>query len=451
MIIAKYFRIRSVSLCVFLMSTLGLTNAQNTNDANTKYVQGSRLAFRVAPGVAAAVLDYLPTNSPVRVLRELDSWCEVLPTGREQIGFVSCNFIADVPVTIEVVRRALGQKDLPVNRRLELLQKQFWIKPSVTHLMAYGNLLSSSMLSEEHRRKEFVQNKVLRPPRPEFEAMKQKLRTGWEAYSGNSLEFEGLESKARLKSLLPVISTSLFNSRDVRLLLAPYIGNYQGNRNRVFMAEETHAGDLSEILSTVVPGKSRVLEFGAPVMEKYSDWYAGAWDVYGAKVELLSGGVPYIGLVSDGKIIQGTIKSWSSIGVMPDAECDQIGNMLYLSSSVTAPVAKAGVLALVLNPAQFNISSAERIFFKTYKVTDSPDLWKKFRGALSGWTSDTIGFVSAFDLDTDNIADVLFVGEVLGSNNLSAGPALQRAFDAYVNVSGEWVRYGQFSAKECSS
>ena len=451
MIIAKYFRIRSVSLCVFLMSTLGLTNAQNTNDANTKYVQGSRLAFRVAPGVAAAVLDYLPTNSPVRVLRELDSWCEVLPTGREQIGFVSCNFIANVPVTIEVVQRELGQKDLPVSRTLELLQKQFWIKPSVTHLMAYGNLLTTSTLSQERRQKEVVQETFVRPPRPEFEAMKRNLRNGWEAYPSTSFRFEGLESNARLKSFFPVISTSLFNNRDVHLLLGPYIGNYQGNRNQVFMAEKTHAGDFSEILSAAVPGKSKVLKFGTPAMGGYIEAYALSWDIYGAKVELPSGGVPYIGLVSDGKIIQGTIKSWSSIGVMPDAECDQIGNMLYLSSSVTAPVAKAGVLALVLNPAQFNISSAERIFFKTYKVTDSPDLWKKFRGALSGWTSDTIGFVSAFDLDTDNIADVLFVGEVLGSNNLSAGPALQRAFDAYVNVSGEWVRYGQFSAKECSS
>ena len=433
------------------MSTLGLTNAQNTNDANTKYVQVSRLAFRVAPGVAAAVLDYLPTNSPVRVLRELDSWCEVLPTGREQIGFVSCNFIADVPVTIEVVRRELGQKDLPVNRRLELLQKQFWIKPSVTHLMAYGNLLTTSMLSQERRQREVVQEQFFRPPRPEFEAMKRKLRNGWEAYPSTSFHFEGLESNARLKIFFPVISTSLFTNRDVHLLLAPYIGGYQGNKNQVFMAEKTHPGDFSEILSAAVPGNSKVLKFGAATAGAYTGAYAAAWDVYGAKVDLPNGGVPYIGLGTDGKSILGVITSWSSIGVNPEAECDQIGDVLYLSGTVTEAVAKAGVFAFVLNPMQFNISSAKRIFFKTYKVTDRPALWRKFRGEMSGWTSDSIGFVSAFDLNTDDIADVLFVGAVVASNYLSAGPALQRAFDAYVNVSGEWVHYGKFRAKECAS
>ena len=451
MIIAKHFKIRAVLSCIFLMGTLGVASAQSTTEANTKYVQVSRLAFRAAPGITAAVLDYLPTNSPVRVLRELDSWCEVLPTGREQPGFVSCNFIADVPVTIEVVKRELGQKNLPVNRTLELLQKQFWIKPSVMHLMAYGNLLSSSMPSKERGQKEAVQEQFFRPPRPEFEAMKRKLRDGWEAYPSNSFEIDGLKSNARLKSFFPDISTSLFNNRDVHLLLAPYIGNYKGNRDQVFIAEKTHSGNLSEVLSAAVPGNSKVLKFGAPAAGAYTGAYAAAWDVYGAKVDLPNGGVPYIGLGTDGKIIQGVIKSWSSINALSEAECDQIGDMLYLTSRVAKPVAKAGVLALVLNPAQFNISSAKRILFKTYKVKDSPALWKEFRGEMSEWTSDSIGFVSTFDLNSDNIADVLFVGAALRGNNLSAGPALQRAFDAYINVSGEWVRYGQFTAMECTS
>ena len=451
MTVVKRFKIKMASLCIFLISISGLTKAENINEFNSRYVQGSRLAFRVAPAPAAAVLDYLPTNSRVQVLREQNGWCEVRPSGREQVGFISCNFIADIPMSIEVVQRELGQKYLSANRKLELLQKQFWIKPSVTHLLAYGELLSSSLLNEEHRRKEFVQQRVLRPMRPEFEAMKRKLRIGWEVSPSNSFAHGGLKPKARLKSLLPAISPSLFNNRDVHLLLAPSIGNYQGSRNRVFMAEHTHAGDFSEILSAAVPGKSRVLEFGAPALANYNDVYVGAWDVYGARVELPNGGVPYIGLVTDGKIIQGVIRSWSSIEVMPDAECDQIGNVLNLSGPIARSVAKAGVFAFVLNPAQFNISSAKRTFLKTYKVTDSVALWSKFRSTLSGWTSDTIGFVSAFDLDADNIADVLFVGEVLGSNNLSAGSALQRVFDAYINVSGEWVRYGQSSAKECHS
>lgn len=449
--IAKHFKIRAVLSCIFLMGTLGLTSAQSTTEANRKYVQVSRLAFRAAPVITAAVLDYLPTNSPVRVLRELDSWCEVLPTGREQPGFVSCNFIADVPVTIEVVKRELGQKNLAVNRTLELLQKQFWIKPSVMHLMAYGNLLSSSMLSKERGQKEVVQEQFFRPPRPEFEAMKRKLRDGWEAYPSNSFEIEGLKSNARLESFFPDISTSLFNNRDVHLLLAPYIGNYQGNRDQVFMAEKMHSGNFSDVLSAAVPGNSKVRKFGAPAAGAYTGAYAAAWDVYGAKVDLPNGGVTYIGLGTDGKIIQGVIKSWSSINAGSEAECDQIGDMLYLTSRVAKPVAKAGVLAFVLNPAQFNISSAKRILFKTYKVKDSPALWRKFRGEMLGWTADSIGFVSAFDLDSDNIADVLFVGAALRVNNLSAGPALQRAFDAYVNVSGEWVRYGQFTAMECIS
>ncbi len=448
---ANPFGVELGLFCIVLIGASVLARAESTNEPNTKYVQASRLAFRAAPGTVSATLDHLPTNSPVQVLREQDGWCEVRPSGRDRVGFVSCNYIADVMVSIEVVQGELGQKNISQTRKLELLQKQFWIKPSVAHLMAYGALLSSSLLTEDHQRKEFEQARILRPARPEFEAMKRKLRDGWEFTSRELPGFDGSEPKTGFKSLLPVISTSLFKSRDVRLLLSPYIGNYGGNRNRVFMAEDTHTGDFSEILGAAVPGKSRVLEFGAPVQAKYSDAYFGSWDVFGAKVELPNGGVPFIGLVSDGKSIQGVIRSWSSIGVMPDAECDQIGNVLELSDTVPEPITKAGVFAFVLNPAQFNISSAKRVFFKNYNVMDSVALWSEFRGALSEWTSDSVGFVSAFDLDADNIADVLFVGAVSGNNYLSAGPALQRAFDAYINVLGEWVRYGRFSALECAS
>lgn len=161
--------------------------------ANTHWVHGSWVPVRNEASIQGQAIASLTANTPVTLLSRQAGWCAIeskLPAVR---GFMACAFLGAKPLSLADVGTAKRDDGTPNPRSSP--PRAFWLAPSMFRLLAAGEFFWSTTLSEPQKKKEdpfasgdYDQNhlefdwdkraKPLRFPIPEFEAMKDILKSG---------------------------------------------------------------------------------------------------------------------------------------------------------------------------------------------------------------------------------------------------------------------------------
>ncbi len=170
-----------------------LAGAAAAAAADTRHVQGSWVNVRGAAAPDAPVLARIAANTQVQLLREEGRYCEI-GFGAAQRGYVACNLLGTAPLRIEDI----GEPNLPSGQPNPAYAplRAFWVAPSLRRLLAAGEHVWMAALSEEQRRAERPGEgagqpdkpapRLLRPPVPEFDAMKALMQGGVVAHAENA-------------------------------------------------------------------------------------------------------------------------------------------------------------------------------------------------------------------------------------------------------------------------
>lgn len=158
-------------------------------DAATRWVHGSWVHVRAAATAGAPVRGQVTANTPVRLLRQQDSFCEIGGPGVPQ-GFLPCRLLGAQPLDLARIGTPYRPDGGP-NPDYSA-PRAFWVAPSVSRLTEAGEHFWQTLLSADQRRLERLQDlppqesaasappapRLLRYAVPEFEAMKALLKAG---------------------------------------------------------------------------------------------------------------------------------------------------------------------------------------------------------------------------------------------------------------------------------
>lgn len=190
----------------------------------------------------------------------------------------------------------------------------------------------------------------------------------------------------------------------------------------------------------------RVSSFSEPHRGVYSDEIYASWDVGGYTVQF-GDGMPFIGVMPGGGSFNGTVQAVSTEGVIQEAECDQIGEQIFLKDEVEKNIRKLGALFLLMEPSAVGLKSVNLLRSKYRKHVIREDNVVVDDAYMADFNPQS--FSIAFDFNEDKIADLVVVGDESGQNDLSTGPNYARRFTVYINMGGVWKMYGKFSPKVC--
>lgn len=436
------------------------------------YVNASRLALRAAPQANAKLDRYLVTNTAVQIKARSNDWCEINVAGqaKDAGGFVACQFLADEKLRLSDIHRQLAGDKVRGQARLDLLQQQFWVSPSASNLLAYGQGLDLVYPFKGRNEDELPK----RPARPEFEAMKQFLLAGWNPakyeYATQVEEQEStgtkkIEIAKGLNFLLPPIKPSLYTQAMPDLIATPYVGKrFDQNGPQlttVYLADAY--GLLNTILNNRQVTDMRLASTVGPLAGHYGGYQAN-WDIGGVRMQFSD--VKLIGISADGSSFQNALISASTEHVQYDAECDQLGGMLKLRHPVARQTAAKDVLALLLLPASTGATDATNVKPTSVRMLTSvskpvsDDKFNAMHRAITGAAIDVASaptsgnaFMKVFDLNGDGIADLAFEGleGKADSNELASGPSVDRVFNILINLNGNWVKHSFFIPLRCAS
>lgn len=422
------------------------------------YVRASRLAVRESPSSAAKINRYLPTNHPVWIKSRSDDWCEVVGKGdtNQEIryGYVACQYLAESKIRLEEIERQYSNSGLTTQTKLSLFQQKFWVSPSPESFYAYA-----LTLDESYPRPDTNEEPPKRPLRPEFEAMKQFMRSGWipEKYEYPPYDTK-LEPARPATFSLPPVTRSLFGERTPQLILAPYIRGGEDPIGRATVVMSDAHGFISEALSRGSIKSIRMSSMVGPLAGHYGGFLA-MWDVGGLAFQF-SPAIPVVAITATEKTFKNAIARASTEEVQFDAECDQIGETLTLVKPVSESDSANGIFTFIAAPESIGVVTIKRLMAKTRKLTEKAavvahrfitghDFDPNTGDSLAGYHA----FIATFDLNDDGIADIAFEGIEGGpqSNTLSTGPKIDRVFAAYLNLNGVWMKHSSFSALRCAT
>lgn len=411
--------------------------------AETAWVDATRLALREAASAQAPVRGYLVTNTPVELLARSEPWCEV--RHEAQRGFVVCRYLAAAPLSASRLDAELaasaGAQALP-----DLLQKRFWIEPTLARLWSYGQSLDARLVPGGAANE--AEPHAPRPRRADYEAMKQRLKAGWPVAATGAPAPRGEPAHATSLAVLPRVRPSLMKAVPIAVLseLTPFNDVADSRR---FAVEDTPGAEGDPVawlarLAAQAAGVApmlRVAEYGPPQAQKYGG-YVGAWDVGGAHVLLPGEGVDVLVLGEDGSAHPGRIRGFDSRENQPGIGCDFIGHF------VLDRPAQAGFVALV-QPAVAGVKSV-RVLER--RSLDNAAPWASRLLALVNAQGEQAravpgkpGRLLVLDLDEDGVPDVARLALEVDGGDLMQGTAST----TYFNLGGRWHEASRFLPKTC--
>ena len=166
-----------------ILATLGLLSLlaagvlSAAQDPPRAFVHASRAALRGQPSPTAPVVDYLTTNTEVEVGEKRGDWCAARVTGAARSGFIACQLLGDVKLTLSDVEQKLDEiREARGNSaaRLDWEARAFWISPSLTRFVHYAQEMER-WLSGNEREEEYKLGRPIRPRSPALDAMKSRL------------------------------------------------------------------------------------------------------------------------------------------------------------------------------------------------------------------------------------------------------------------------------------
>ncbi|OGT87936.1 MAG: hypothetical protein A2286_12070 [Gammaproteobacteria bacterium RIFOXYA12_FULL_61_12] len=192
----------------------------------SQWIHGAWVSLHAGPETAAEVRAQWPTNTPVRLLRRQDTWCEVEGPSAQR-GFVPCDQLGDRPLAFADLKlpNPSGTNPATGHHSLEIPLQEFWISPSWDRFQAAG-LAMNDLLSPEQQARELEERKPIRWKLPEFEAMKARMREGISVSSKEVIQLKVHPvrpevANAYLPDGLPKIRSSLLQRRDELLIDGP--------------------------------------------------------------------------------------------------------------------------------------------------------------------------------------------------------------------------------------
>lgn len=254
-----------------------LAGAAAAETTATRYVAGSWINVRSAPATDAPVLTRLSTNTPVQLLATGSRFCEVqLKAG--QRGHIACELLSPRPLTLLDATADTLPDGKPNPARSPL--RAFWIAPSVSRLVDAGGHFWHTSLKPEQKAEEtkYVNDpeasnakapKLVRFAIPEFEAMKELMKTGFVAGDDNPPQWavwdtEAMGANAPVFSRLPLPAARPSLWRDARQLEAPDAGIEA-------ISERFRRRERMRIL--------RGPHWGVSDSREFVGRYDGAWDI----------------------------------------------------------------------------------------------------------------------------------------------------------------------------
>jgi hypothetical protein len=411
--------------------------------AEPAWVDATPLALREAPSGQAPVRGYLVTNTRVELVARGEPWCEV--RHEAQRGFVVCRYLSTVPLSAGRLDAELAAS-AGTRTDLELLQKRFWIEPSLALLMRYGQALDERHVPGGVAHE--VNERAPRPRRAEFEAMKQRLQAGWSVAGSVADTPRGEAADAASLAVLPRARPSLLKALPMAVLseLTPYNDVADSRR----LAADTLPGvegDPADWLARLagqaagVAPQLRVAEYGPPQAQKYGGYF-GAWDVGGAHVVLPGDGLELLVLGDDGSAHRSRIRGFDSRENQPGIGCDFVGYF------VLDRPAQPGFVALV-RPTRAGVKSV-RVLERRSLDNQAP--WARVlldrvnaQGEQARIVAEQPGRLLVLDLDEDGVPDMARLAVDVDGGDLMSGTAST----TYFNLDGRWHEASRFLPTTC--
>ncbi len=186
---------RPVFVLVLMGWLLTSVPAPAAAQVGTRYLQAARVNLRMAASTTSASLALLPINTPLKLLGEAGSWCQVetlrvsdatlsaapgpINTGAIGTkGYVLCNVLALQPNTLAQVDMQLADDKLSPARLIDFRSRAFWLAPSLTRWAAFGTALEQNLTEAQRYRSAETGAGPIRPRSAEFDAMKALLAKG---------------------------------------------------------------------------------------------------------------------------------------------------------------------------------------------------------------------------------------------------------------------------------
>lgn len=422
-----------------------------TAAAETRHVHGSWVNLRGAAATDAPVLARLSANTAVQLLREEGRFCQV-ETGAGLRGYIACNLLGTAPLRIEEV----GEPGHPAHSPL----RAFWVAPSVKRLLAAGEHVWMAALTEEQRKAERPEGeaaaalepgkpgpRLLRPPVPEFDAMKELLKAGVVAHAENI--------EPRLPWSLLRKGGAELAQRSSRMAMPPdseeitWIGQLDLPPARPSLFKD-HAAIAAPHTSTDgasarfgITERARVLrkpKWGVTWAREFTPIFDGSYDIGSLEVQL-DRPVAEHALGRQGLL--GAAQTRLKAVITPNGDqgaCEEGYGWTPRADGVPVagrPRVKDPML-LFLTPAPL---PATQVRVTTKALTPPaarPDSGRAFSKLVQ----------HQIDLDADGADDLLLL-EATGLGQISERPAVLLKL-AFVNVAGEWFLLALDRLGECT-
>lgn len=418
--------------------------------AETRHVHGSWVNLRGAAAADAPVLGRLTANTPVQLVREEGRFCQV-ETRAGQRGYVACNLLGAAPLRIEEV----GEPGHPAHSPL----RAFWVAPSVKRLLAAGEHVWMAALTEEQRKAERPEGeaaaamepgkpgpRLLRPPVPEFDAMKDLLKAGVVAHAENieprvswALLRKGGDELVSLND-----RTGMPLDRDERALLAqldlPTAKPSLFKNHAEIAAPHASTDALSARFG--ITERSRVLrkpKWGVTQAREFMPRFDGSYDIGSLEVVLDQ---PVIEHALGRQGLLGAAQTRAKTVITPNGDDGGCTEGYGWTPRAETPIAGRprvkDPMLLILTPGVLPATQA-RVQTRALKPPKQAE--------NAGRTLTKLA-LHEMDLDGDGADDLLLL-EGSGLATISERPAVLLKV-AFVNVRGEWFLLALDRLAECT-
>jgi hypothetical protein len=427
-------------VCILpIVSVVGVAAQPNVETKNlvangSRWVYGSWVNVRSEPSKTSKIIGNWTTNTKIAVLSKTGDWCRAASESN-QIGFVACDLIGKVPLTLSMVA------EIEKERMLELPARRFWIAPSVGRLTTVGYQLNSSALSPEQKALEEQTRIPIRFSVPEFDAMKAKLANGFMPTIEQELPRIAMST---LKPFPDVSYWKLSQGTDILVLSAWSSANYLPLIKASLFSRQSDLVTFYEAnvdsLVAMSDTKSTVQYGGKPrwFTTSNTEGVASYWDIGTIKVTfpkpLIFHSVGRNGLVSAKSIPSQTLSDRS------DAEC----------TSGYAPVPEGSAISGYSRQKEWPLLSFYSTSVLPQKMVQIVSRKKAYvdtnpKNKQERKPRNVV--VHSVDLNSDGIADFTII-ESSRIGEISSHFVSVRYY--FANINGAWFTVGDETSQECT-
>lgn len=391
----------------------------------SQWIHGAWVSLHAGPETAAEVRSQWPANTPVRLLRRQDTWCEVEGPSAQR-GFIPCDQLGGRPLTLADLLSSSNTVDANSINTLENPRKAFWIRPSWSNFQGAGESLNA-LLSPEQQERQLAEKKPIRWGLPEFEAMKQRMREGVAIPAETTID-TGVDpvrpevATAYLPDGLPPIRPSLFR-----------------RRGEVFGQQPT-----LDQMTALSGGKLRLVNLlrGPEYFEgNYGQYITGFWDI--AETEVAWEHPPIRHVLSGNGLLAASLIPGAIVGDHfddPDSGCG-VKSHLWTAKGET-PL--AGTPSVPAESAILTFFLARPLAARQVQV-DTRLLRVKQTNSQGGQVVNKV-VMQDIDLDGDGVPDVaVWTGQVPGG----ISPFLNWE-KVFLNINGVWTLESEWTEDDCT-